>query len=98
MAKPSVYQLGAAPEILLAFTDTDDEPFFPTYVRLSIEQPDGEIFTVSGIDMTIVASGVLSYVFHPEMVGWYTYKGWGEDNADREIAKESGFEVVAQIL
>lgn len=98
MTAPNVYQLGAAPEILLAFTDTDDDPFIPTYVRLSIEKPDGTILTISGVDMTVVASGTLSYVYHPDSVGWYSYVGWGEDNADREIAKSNGFEVVAQIV
>lgn len=98
MSKPNVYQLGAAPEITLAFTDTEDDPFVPSYVSLSIEKPDGTIIVVSGEHMDVVSSGVLSYVYHPDQIGWYSYVGWGEDNADREIAKSNGFEVVAQII
>lgn len=82
----------------MVFTDTDDEPFTPAYARLSIERPDGVIITVSGEHMDIIASGTLSYVYHPPMVGWYSYYGWGEDTSNREIAKENGFEVVTQIL
>lgn len=98
MAKPNVYSIGSAPEILLAFTDTEDDPFIPARVRLSIEEPDGNIVTVSGEDMDVIASGTLSYVYHPSQIGWYSYYGWGEDTSDREIAKENGFEIVTQIL
>lgn len=98
MAKPNVYNLGSAPEILLAFTDTDNDDFIPTYSRLSVEQPDGTIFTVSGDGMTTVASGTLSYVYHPSTKGWYSYEGWGKDNAEREITKTGGFEVVDTII
>lgn len=98
MVAPNTYNLGSSPEILLAFEDTDDDPFIPVFVRLSIEEPTGTITTVSGEDMNIIASGTLSYVYNPPVKGWYSYEGWGRDSSGREIARSSGFEVVDTII
>lgn len=98
MGKPSVYVLGSSPEILLAFTDTDDEPFVPSEVRLSIEEPTGTVVTFSGGDMTTLSGGILSIVYSPPVIGWYSYTGWGKDNANRTISKDNGFDIIAEIL
>lgn len=98
MAKPNVYNLGSSPEIILAFTDTEDDPFIPVVTRLSIEEPTGTIVTVSGTDMDIIASGTLSFVYNPPVKGWYSYEGWGRDTSGREISKTSGFEIVDTII
>lgn len=98
MVKPNTYNLGSSPEIILAFEDTEDDPFIPVSVRLSIEEPTGAIVTVSGGDMDIIASGTLSYVYNPPVKGWYSYEGWGRDTSGREIAKTNGFEVVDTII
>lgn len=94
MVKPHVYELGSSPELILAFTDTNDDSFFPSEVRLTIEQPDGVLFTVSGADLDVTTiSGSMTYVYTPTMAGWYSVEGWGKDGADRQITKAHGFEV-----
>lgn len=94
MAKPNVYQLGSTPEIILAFTDTEDDPFYPAQVRLSIQSPDGTITTVSGAVLnTTTISGAMTYIYTPTIAGWYEYEGWGKDGAGREITKTNGFEI-----
>lgn len=97
MTKPNTYELGSAPEITIVFTDLEDVYFVPDKIRLSIERPDGVVITVSGAALT-VASGYLSYVYEPPTIGWYSYYVWGEDNANREIAKLQGFEVSTEVL
>jgi len=97
MAKPSVYVLGGVPELDLTFTDLDGLTFTPNEYRLSIKQPDGDIVTVSGSELT-AASGYIYYLYRPPVVGWYEYEGWGKDGAGREIAQTNGFEVIDRVF
>jgi hypothetical protein len=94
---PNVYVLGGTPEITVKFYNSDDELFDPTDVRLSVKAPGGTITTVSGGDLTIVASGIYTYLFKPETIGWYEYESWGRDSSSREIADTSGFEVTDRL-
>jgi len=95
---PSVYVLGGKPELKLTFENTSGFPFTPTEVRLSIKAPDGDITTVSGAEMNITTiSGVYTYLYKPDTIGWYEYEGWGKDSSGREIADTSGFEVIDRL-
>jgi hypothetical protein len=98
VTKPNVYEWGSNPEIILAFTDTDGVPFIPPYTRLSIVEPDGTVFTVSGAGMTVASGYLLTYIYEPRMIGWHEYYGWGDDNTGREILRTHGFEIVSEIL
>lgn len=98
MSAPSVYVLGGTPELDLQFYDLDDEPFVPTESRLSVKQPDGEIITYSGGDLTLSgASGYLYTLYRPPVVGWYEYEGWGKDGNGREVTATNGFEVIDHV-
>jgi len=95
---PSVYVLGGKPELKLTFENASGYPFTPTEVRLSIKAPDGVITTASGNgDLTVSASGIYTYLYKPNIIGWYEYEGWGKDSSGREIADTSGFEVVDRL-
>lgn len=92
MTKPHRYVLGTTPEIDLNFDDTNDQPFTPTEVRLSIKEPTGIIITYSGADLT-QGSGYLYTIYRPPIVGYYEYEGWGKDGSGKEIASTAGFEI-----
>jgi hypothetical protein len=94
---PNVYELGGTPELRLNFYDIAGNEFIPIESRLSVEEPGGTVFTVSGADMT-TASGYLYYLYRPLVIGWYEYKGWGMDGTGREVATANGFEVVEHLL
>lgn len=94
---PNVYELGGTPELRLNFYDENGKEFIPIESRLSIEEPGGNIVTLSGGDLT-TASGYLYYLYHPQVKGWYEYKGWGKDGTGREIAMAKGFEVSEHLL
>lgn len=96
MARPNVYVLGSKPKLRLDFTTEDDVTFTPLEVRLSVKQPDGEIITYSGGDLT-QASGYMYTLYRPPVVGWYEYEGWGKDGLGQEVAKTKGFEVVDRV-
>lgn len=95
--KPNVYVLGGKPELILTPLDLDGNFFIPTEARLSIKEPDGTIFTVSGSDLT-VGSGYLYYTFHPEQIGWYEYEGWVKDGTGREDTDTHGFDVTDRVF
>jgi len=97
MVKPNVYVLGGRPELLLTPTDQNGEFFTPSEMRLSVKEPTGSIYTVSGGDLTAVVSGYYFYQYHPETIGWYEYEGWAKDSAGREIAQTNGFEVIDRV-
>lgn len=98
----NTYVLGSRPEIDMTFTDLNNQPFIPLYVRLSVKAPDGDILTVSGGlglpsgDITS-ASGYLFYIYDPTLVGWFEYESWGADGTGREIAKTNGFEIIDRV-
>ncbi len=94
---PNVYVLGGTPELRMEFDNSSGQPFTPILVRLSIKAPDGDIVTISGADLTVSASGIYTYLYRPETIGWYEYEGWGRDSSDREIAETSGFEVIDRL-
>ena len=96
MAKPSVYILGSKPRLKLTFKTEEGVTFTPTESRLSVKQPDGDIITYSGGDLT-QASGYLYVLYRPQMVGWYEYEGWGKDGLGQEIAKTKGFDVTDRV-
>lgn len=96
MAKPSVYILGSKPRLKLTFKTEEGVPFTPTESRLSIKQPNGEIITYSGGEMT-QASGYMYVLYRPPVVGWYEYEGWGMDGLGQEIAKTKGFDVTDRV-
>jgi hypothetical protein len=96
MSRPKTYTLGSRPEIILAVTDDEGLVVLPTLARLSVEEPDGTVFTVSGGVMT--SNGTyLSYVYDPQQVGWYEYEGWVRDSAGRESASQNGFTVIDRV-
>lgn len=88
MTVPSVYVRGSKPQIDLTFTDTNGETFEPVESRLTITEPDGSSVTVSG---------VTTYLFEPQIPGWYEYYGWGIDVDGREISALNGFYLVEPI-
>ncbi len=94
---PNVYVLGGTPELKMEFDNAAGYPFTPVEVRLSVKAPNGVITTVSGADLTVTASGIYTYLYHPDAIGWYEYEGWGRDSTDREIADTSGFEVIDRL-
>jgi hypothetical protein len=96
MTKPSVYILGGTPELSLIPTDQNGEFFTPTEMRLSIKEPSGEIFTVSGTDLAI-ASGYYYYDYKPDTIGWFEYEAWVKDSTGREIAQTNGFEIIDRV-
>jgi len=93
---PNVYVLGGSPELRLEFFDQEGEPMVPSELRLSVKDPTGNILTYSGADLTST-SGYLYYIYHPPVIGWYEYEGWGKDGTGREIAQTNGFEVVDRL-
>jgi hypothetical protein len=96
MVNPNVYVLGGSPELRLEFFDQQGEPMVPNESRLSVKSPEGNIVTYSGADLSS-ASGYLYYIYHPSIIGWYEYEGWGKDGTGREIAQTNGFEVVDRL-
>jgi len=96
MVNPNVYVLGGKPELTITPLDQDDLFFIPSLLRLSIKEPDGDIITVSGGDLTL-ASGYYYYRYNPETVGWYEYEAWVRDAEGREIAETNGFEVIDRV-
>lgn len=94
---PSVYVLGGKPEIRMEFKNSSGQYLAPSEVRLSIKEPGGTIVTVSGSDLTTTASGILTYLYRPLVIGWYEYESWGKDSSGREIADTSGFEVIDRL-
>ena len=91
------YILGGRPELTVTTTDLKGVTFVPSLIRLSVEAPDGSITTVSGADMT-VASGYMSYLYHPLTLGWYATETWVKDGTGREDTAGSGFEVIDSVV
>lgn len=96
MVNPHVYILGGKPEISLTPADQDGEFFTPSEMRLSIKEPDGDLITFSGGDLTL-ASGYYFYRYHPETIGWYQYEAWVKDSEGREIVETNGFEIIDKV-
>lgn len=96
LAKPNVYILGSKPRLKLVFETDGGDAFIPVESRLSIKQPDGEIITYSGGDLT-QGSGYLYTLYRPPVIGWYEYEGWGLDGLGQEVAKTKGFEVTDRV-
>lgn len=97
MVNPNVYILGGRPEIVVITKDLDGEPFIPTEMRLSIQDPTGAITTVSGGDVT-VASGYVYYSYRPPIKGFYATETWVKDGTGREDTAGGGFEVIDTIV
>ena len=93
--KPSTYDLGATPELYGIFKNRAGEGVIPTESRITVKQPDGTLYTVSGADLIVdtVTSGLLYFVYTPTTRGWYEYEAWGKDGNDREVAQTRGFEI-----
>lgn len=96
MAKPNVYVLGAVPEIDVTPKDLDGIFFVPNESRVSIKEPDGDVITYSGGDLTL-ASGYLFLLYRPEMIGWYEYETWVKDGTGREATDTNGFDVIDRV-
>jgi len=96
LTRPNVYILGSKPKLKLTFLTEEGDPFTPIESRLSIKQPDGEIITYSGGDMT-QGSGYLYYLYRPPTIGWYEYEAWGKDGLEQEVAKTKGFDVTDRV-
>lgn len=91
------FVLGGNEEIYFTPKDQNGIYFVPSEMRLSIEDPQSVIFTVSGADIT-QASGYLSYIYKPILKGWHQYEIWVKDPNDREIVKTDGFEVYDKVF
>jgi hypothetical protein len=96
MSKPNVYILGAHPKITLVTVDENGDAVLPTEARLSIQLPDQTVVTVSGAGM-VNNTTYLSYVYTPQLAGWYEYEAWVKDTNGRESAAEHGFTIVDRV-
>src|SRR4051812_37667965 len=96
MTDPNVYVRGGKPRIKLETLDLNGDPFIPTESRLTIQEPDGTLFTVSG-DAMITSSGLSYYYYIPNQIGWYEYEAWVKDGHGLEDAARNGFEVIDTI-
>lgn len=97
MVAPNRYVLGGNEEIYFTPKDQNGIFFVPSEMRLSIEDPQGVIFTVSGAAIT-TASGYMSYIYKPELKGWYQYEVWIKDGTGREKVETKGFEVYDKVF
>lgn len=97
LTNPNVYILGGKPKVNLTTIDIEGQPFIPTESRLTIKQPDGTLFTVSGANL-VVASGLSYYIFHPEQIGWHEYEGWVRDGHGFEDTDSNGFEITDRVF
>ena len=97
MTAPHRYVLGGNEEIFFTPKDQDGIFFVPSEMRLSIEDPQGVIFTVSGAGLT-TASGYLSYLYKPVLKGWHQYEVWVKDGNGREKVETAGFEVYDKVF
>lgn len=91
------YVLGTKPRLKIYPLDTDGVIFVPSEIRLSIKEPDGQIITYSGADLT-TASGFLYYYYNPETVGYYEYETWVKDGNGLEAAATKGFEIYDNVF
>ena len=91
------FVLGGNLEIVSTPTDQDGIFFVPSEMRLSIEDPQGVIVTISGGGIT-TASGYMSYIYKPQLKGWHQYETWVKDPSGREIVKTDGFEVYDKVF
>lgn len=91
------YVLGGNEEIYFTPRDQNGIFFVPSEMRISIEDPQGVIFTVSGGGIT-VASGELTYLYKPVLKGWTQYEVWVKDGTGREKVETSGFEVYDKVF
>lgn len=87
------YVLGGTPEVYITPKDQDGIFFVPSESRISIKEPDGDIYTVSGGDM-ILASGYLYILYRPLTKGGYATETWVKDSTGREDTDIGFFEVV----
>lgn len=97
MTNLNVYELGGVVEIDITPTDQDDEFFEPTESRLTIQDPTGELTTVSGEDL-VTASGYFYYLYRPPVRGYYVYETWVKDGTGREIVTAHGFEILDTVV
>ena len=88
MTRPATYNVGATIEIDLTALDANDNPVTPDESRVSILQPDGTVFTVSGI--------YPSYDYDATQLGFHVYEGWVIKNAV-EDAQTHGFHIVNHV-
>lgn len=97
--KPNVYVLGGTPEPYGIFKNKSGAGITPVEMRISVKQPDGVIYTVSGGDLLAdtTTSGMFYFIYRPLTIGWYEYEAWGKDANNREIAQTNGFEVVDRV-
>lgn len=94
--RPHIYTLGTSPRLVLETVDIDGLPITPTEARISIEKPDGTVFTVSGGLMTQVGDN-LTYEYSPLTEGWYMYEGWIKSADGREASQTKGFYVTDSV-
>lgn len=94
--RPNSYILGSKPQLEMYPRDFEDNFFIPVEARLSVKQPDGVIYTVSGAEL-VVGSGYLYTLYKPETTGWYEYEAWVLDGAGREAAETNGFEILDRL-
>lgn len=96
MTKPNIYELGGVEEVYFTPTDQNGQVFQPTFIRVSFKEPTGNIFTVSGAELTLT-SGVYSYLYEPATTGWYEYE-IAVEHGDRKIVKSNGFDVIDNVF
>lgn len=97
MVKPNRYVLGGNHELRLTPKDQNGVFFVPSEYRMSIKEPDGDVITVSGAELT-TASGYIYYLYKPLTTGWIEYESWVKDSAGREAVETNGFEVYDRIF
>lgn len=100
------YVLGGNEEFYAIPKDQSQTFFVPAEMRLSVEDPQGVITTVSGASF-VLASGIigstyvsqyLSYIYKPVLKGWHQYEIWVKDSTGREKVETSGFDVYDKVF
>lgn len=91
------YVLGGNEEIYFTPKDQDGIFFVPSEMRLSVEDPQGVIYTVSGGNV-IQASGYFSLIYKPVLKGRHQYEVWVKDASGREKVETAGFEIYDKVF
>lgn len=97
MAIPHRYNLGGNEEIFFTPKDQDGIFFVPAEMRVSVEDPQGVITTISGAGV-YTASGYFGVLYKPALKGWHQYEVWVKDAGGREKVETSGFEIYDKVF
>ena len=86
------YPLGTDVELTFTFTNPDETPYNPDWVKAHVLRPDQE--TKDIIDATLLGSGRAVAIYSPPVVGLYVYRGVTPDDV---TTLERAFVVVSRV-